>query len=184
MKTKKELVSYLKTLGWSSKQMLGGGYLYFRLPDRRVLIDPSIRLLPNCYSLELSEAVTTDAFNDAVSLALGKKPTSDYILYTAKPGTRIKKTTFSEADIDDYQRIIIEWARSIDLQDALVSHTKWDNDVAPLLAVYKLVALIKTGSRDKLEHLLENLQNGNNNGYPPIIDEALVKRLLEIQDAK
>ncbi|MFO1173639.1 MAG: hypothetical protein U1E48_00275 [Paracoccaceae bacterium] len=176
--TQADILKQLKSLGWQQRRMNGGGYLYYVLADRTLRVAPMLRQLPDGYSLDFQQALTTGEFNAAVSLALGEKPGFDYFLLNPRIGLRAKKVNFTEADIVAYHGQLLSWAQSADLVAAFRDHMDWPSNAAPLLAIYKLIALVNHGRRAEVEDLLQRFRRGDRCGYVPIISEALIERVL------
>jgi hypothetical protein len=90
------------------------------------------------------------------------------------------KVDFTEADILEAHQRVLAWARSVDLDAALRSHLKWDNDVVPLLVIYKFVALARTGGGDVLREILVKMKAGDRQGFAPFVDEQMLERAIAL----
>ena len=175
-----ELRQIMAAAGWRHKRDGAGETCsHFALSDRTVQLIAGIDHLADRQRLRAMLSLSTPVFSRAY-MGIQGRPEGHAPLCVHRQGFTLEAPLLTAAEVARFTDDALDWARSVDLADALARHVALPTHAPGTGPMLHLAALIVTGGSDRLQTYHRAFAAGDRLGFVPYVTQAHIARAVAL----
>lgn len=175
----REVSQAFVSLGWTShRDDVGDKYVLYELSDRIVQIIYRLRKYGDDRQLEIHRSISTRDFSRAVVAISCDKREYNTPLAVERCPISVIVPEVTEKEVRQVSAEALEWAKSINVEEALAEKTRLPTDAPGARPLWHLAALSLAGDVEKLKSYQASFEEGDRLGFVPYITKDYIDRAV------